>query len=197
MTPAATVTNAPNQPNPRESMDCKRRIAFNREIERNRGRMLAVAMRIVRNRETAEDAVQDALLSAWRALPEFSERAELSTWLHRIVINAALMRLRAQRREQAVTESALGVEKTLEPSIWIDRGSAAVLDRLAADERDAVVRNAVRSLPAAHREVVRLRELAGASTSETAGELGISESAVKLRLHRARRALRPRLAKAV
>lgn len=64
------------------------------------GRMLAVARRMMRNEEDARDCLQDAFLSAFRAVDRFEQNAKLGTWLHRIVVNACLMRLRSRRRRQ-------------------------------------------------------------------------------------------------
>src|SRR5262245_32758920 len=71
--------------------------AFAELVDRNAGRLLAAVQRLLRNEDDARDAVQDAFLSAFKALPSFNGEAKLSTWLHRIAINAALMRLRSRR----------------------------------------------------------------------------------------------------
>ncbi len=73
--------------------------AFEQLVREHGGRMLAVARRFLRQEEDARDAVQDAFLSAYRALEDFEGNARLSTWLHRIVVNAALMKLRTRRRK--------------------------------------------------------------------------------------------------
>ena len=80
--------------------------AFERLVREQGGRMLAVARRFLREDEDARDAVQDAFLSAFRSLDSFEGQAKLSTWLHRIVVNAALMKLRARKRrpEESIEE---------------------------------------------------------------------------------------------
>ena len=78
--------------------------AFEKLVRTYSGRMLSVAKRFFTNPDDAQDAVQDAFLSAFKALPAFDGRSQLGTWLHRIVVNAALMKLRTQRRhpEQSI-----------------------------------------------------------------------------------------------
>ena len=73
-------------------------LAFERLVRDQGGRLLAVARRFLRDEEEARDAVQEGFLSAWRALDRFDQGSRLSTWLHRIVVNACLMRLRTRRR---------------------------------------------------------------------------------------------------
>src|SRR5262245_22430058 len=103
----------PNQATPvTDEADLHRRLragepaAFETLVRANIGRMLAVARRLLRHEEDARDAVQEAFLSAFRALPQFDGAARLSTWLHRIAVNAALGRLRKQKRhpEQPIDE---------------------------------------------------------------------------------------------
>jgi RNA polymerase sigma-70 factor (ECF subfamily) len=156
------------------------------------GAMLAVARRLLRNDEDAREAVQEAFLQAFRAIGHFRVEARLSTWLHRIVVNAALMRHRtASRRPEVMIDDLL-------PQFAADGHHASEVDSLPATaetllvnaETRAQVRACVAQLPDQFRAVVVLRDLEELSTSETARVLGISENAVKIRLHRARMALR-------
>jgi RNA polymerase sigma-70 factor (ECF subfamily) len=156
------------------------------------GRMLAVARRFLHDEELARDAVQDAFLSAFRAIGTFDGDAQLSTWLHRIVVNASLMRLRTRRRKP---------EQSIEPLLpafaedghhanrpvvaWTESAEQALLRR----EARARVRAAIADLPESYRTVLLLRDIEERSTREAADLLGISENALKLRLHRARQAL--------
>jgi RNA polymerase sigma-70 factor (ECF subfamily) len=154
-------------------------------------RLLATARRILRDdEEAARDAVQDAFLSAHRALAHFRAEAKPATWLHRIVVNAALMRRRGRlhRRETPIddllpTFGADGHHLTLgvPPPLPEDAVEQAAL-RVA-------VRAAVDALPDTYRTVIVLRDLEDLDTGETAAALGISPNAVKVRLHRARQAL--------
>jgi RNA polymerase sigma-70 factor (ECF subfamily) len=156
------------------------------------GRMLAVARRFLPVEEDARDAVQDAFLSAFRGIHRFEGSAQLSTWLHRIVVNASLMKLRTRRRkpEQSIEDLLPGY---LEDGHFERPASPWRTDDLdpaeQAELRDLVLRN-IHSLPEGHRNVLLLRDIEGLDTEEAAELLEISPGAVKTRLHRARQALR-------
>jgi RNA polymerase sigma-70 factor (ECF subfamily) len=153
------------------------------------GRLLSVARRFLSNNEDAQDAVQEAFIKAFRAIGTFEERAQLHTWLHRIVVNTALMKLRSQRRrpEESIddllpTFQADG-HQTTESHEWSD----ALLER---KETAAMVRHAIAQLPEQYRVVLMLRDIEERDTLETATALGTTTTVVKVRLHRARQALR-------
>jgi RNA polymerase sigma-70 factor, ECF subfamily len=156
------------------------------------GRLLAVARRFLPVEEDSRDAVQDAFLSAFRSLDRFEGNAALSTWLHRIVVNASLMKLRTRRRkpETSIEELLPGYlddghfERPASP--WRSEG----LDPAERDELRELVMRSIHSLPEGHRNVLLLRDIEDLDTEETAELLGISAGAVKTRLHRARQALR-------
>jgi RNA polymerase sigma-70 factor (ECF subfamily) len=166
--------------------------AYEELVRAHGGRMLAVARRFLRSEEDARDAVQDAFLSAFRGVERFEGNARLSTWLHRIVVNAALMKLRTRRRkpEQPIDE--------LLPAYVEDGHMAAPASPWRSDELDPVERrqlgavliDAIESLPDSYRNVLLLRDIEDLDTDETAKAMGISPGAVKTRLHRARQALR-------
>jgi RNA polymerase sigma-70 factor, ECF subfamily len=166
--------------------------AFETLVRDHGGRLLATARRFLRNEEDARDAVQEAFLSAFRALPRFAENSSLSTWLHRIVINASLMKLRSRKRK--AEESIENLLPRFVPDghqvelsgAWED--SAETL--LARSETRALVRRSIDRLPETHRAVLLLRDIEELSTEECARLLGVTENAVKIRLHRARQALR-------
>lgn len=156
----------------------------------NGARMLAAARRVLRNDEDARDAVQEAWLQAFRALPRFEGQSQLSTWLHRIVVNAALMKLRSQRRRPEAAPDELPPHADA-GAAWADVADAASAeDDLAGRERRALVRRAIDLLPETHRSVLLLRDFEELDTDETARRLGTTAGAVKTRLHRARQALR-------
>jgi RNA polymerase sigma-70 factor (ECF subfamily) len=166
--------------------------AFETMVRRFGGRMLAVAQRLLQNEEDAEDALQEAFLSAFQSIHRFEGQSQLGTWLHRIVINAALMKLRSRkRRRDRSIEDLLprfdedGHRRDVRPS-W-DAGSETALER---QELRAMVRRKIDLLPPAYRTVLVLRDMEELSTDETAAVLGILPGAVKTRLHRARLALR-------
>jgi RNA polymerase sigma-70 factor (ECF subfamily) len=135
--------------------------------------------------------VQDAFLSAFKALPSFAEQARFSTWLHRIGVNAALMKLRGRQRhpERSISEllpTFLDDGHPAEPaSPW--ESAETLLER---EEIRALVRRSIDELPESHRTVLLLRDIEELDTEETAAQLGINAGTVKTRLHRARLALR-------
>jgi len=163
-------------------------------VRQHGSQMYAVALRIMGDPDEAEDVVQDAFISACGKVASFEGRSKLSTWLYRITTNAALMRLR-KRRDDTVSldEPQIGEEGELLPrqlGDWeIDPGRQAL-----SSELRQVMEEAVESLPPALRAAFVLRDIQGLSTQEAAEALDISETALKVRLHRARLALRERLA---
>ena len=156
------------------------------------GRMLAVARRFMRSDDLAQDAVQDAFLQAFRNIDRFKEGAKLSTWLHRITVNACLMKLRsARRRPEVAIEDLLPSYQDdghrLEPvGAWTETGPEAAESR----ETRELVRQAIDRLPDGYRDVLMARDIEQLDTAEAAEALGLSLSATKTRLHRARQALR-------
>jgi RNA polymerase sigma-70 factor, ECF subfamily len=166
--------------------------AFAGLVRRESGKLLAVARRILRSEEDAQDAVQDALLSAFQNLGRFEGNARLSTWLHRITVNAALMRLRSKkrRREDAIDELLPAFAEDghhAAPVLGFQEGAE---DEIAAAEVSRIVRAAIDELPDGYRIVLVLRDIEGLDTAEAAEALGIGPDAAKMRLHRARQALR-------
>ena len=160
------------------------------------GRMLAVARRFLRSEEDARDAVQDAFLSAFRSIDAFEGNSRISTWLHRIVVNASLMKLRTRRRkpEQSIEELLPSYQDdghlTLPPSPWRESEPDGVERR----ELSELLVRSIGELPESYRNVLLLRDIEELDTEETAEAMGISPGAVKTRLHRARQALRGLLA---
>jgi RNA polymerase sigma-70 factor (ECF subfamily) len=158
-------------------------------VQQHGGRMLAVARRFLRSEEDRADAVQDAFLAAFRALPTFQGNAALATWLHRIVVNACLMRLRARARRRQVPLDDL-LPAGADPD-HTARGWEAPAERgLTREETRAQVRACIDRLPEGYRVVLLLRDIEELDTDQTARRLGMSTGAVKSRLHRARSALR-------
>lgn len=154
--------------------------------------MLAVARRMLRNDEEARDTVQEAFLLAFRGLPRFEGQSRIATWLHRITVNAALMKLRSRRSRP---------EESIEPLLptFHDDGHSTRAYRdwpesaeqlLERSEVRALVRSSIDRLPPTSRTVLMLRDIEELDTADVADLLGISANAVKIRLHRARQALR-------
>ena len=163
--------------------------AFEAIVRAHSGRLLSVARRFLGNNEDAQDAVQDAFIRAYKAIHTFEARAQLHTWLHRILVNTALMKLRERRRRP--TES---IEELL--PTYTNDGHQAVASRdwsdavLERKETAAMVRQAIAMLPDQYREVLVLRDIEEKDTAEAADILGTTSNVVKVRLHRARQALR-------
>jgi len=153
--------------------------------------MTAVIRRYLPSESDAHDALQDAFLSAFKAIDRFEGAAGLGTWLHRIAVNAALMKLRTRRRKPETPIEDL-LPKFLEDGHRDLAGPAwtPTPDRIAEDEETRhAVREAIRQLPESFRTVLLLRDIEEKSTEETAELLGLTVANVKTRLHRARQAL--------
>jgi RNA polymerase sigma-70 factor (ECF subfamily) len=163
--------------------------AFESLVRTHGGRLLSVARRFLGSNEDAEDAVQETFIKAFKAIRTFEERAQLHTWLHRIVVNTSLMKLRERRRrpqesiDDLLPNFAADGHQAIESREWSD----AVFER---KETASVVRRAIEMLPEQHRAVLILRDIEERDTAETAALLGTSTTVVKVRLHRARQALR-------
>jgi RNA polymerase sigma-70 factor, ECF subfamily len=163
--------------------------AFESLVRAHGGRLLSVARRFLGSNEDAEDAVQETFIKAFKAIRTFEERAQLHTWLHRIVVNTSLMKLRERRRKPQESIDDLlpnfGADghQAIESKEWSD----AVFER---KETASMVRRAIEMLPDQHRVVLVLRDIEERDTAETAALLGTSTTVVKVRLHRARQALR-------
>ncbi len=166
--------------------------AFDELVALAAGRLLAVARRMLHREEDAQDAVQETLLSAFKNLDKFDARSRLTTWLHRICVNACLMKLRSQRRrpEGSITDllpTFLEDGHQTTPSTPWKPVEESGIER---EELRALVRSRIEQLPEPYREVILLRDIEGLDTEETARLLETSPAAVKTRLHRARQALR-------
>jgi RNA polymerase sigma-70 factor (ECF subfamily) len=169
--------------------------AFEELVRAETGRLLAVTRRILPTEDDARDAVQDAFLFAFRSLDRFQGQSRLSTWLHRIAVNAALMKLRTKRRKR---------EEPIDPLLpsYLDDGHHAArfakwddpTEMIERAENKALIRRLIGELPDAYRTVLLLRDIEGLDTEETAKLLETTPNAVKVRLHRARQALRTLLA---
>jgi RNA polymerase sigma-70 factor, ECF subfamily len=166
--------------------------AFEACVRAYSGHLLAVARRILSHEEDARDAVQDAFLSAFKGIGRFDGLSRISTWLHRIVVNAALSRLRTrQRRPEMSIEDLLphfgeGEHQIDPPAPW-KATSVAILQQHEARE---MVQGCINRLPETYRIVLLMRDIEGLSTLETAQLLDTTLGVVKTRLHRARQALR-------
>jgi RNA polymerase sigma-70 factor (ECF subfamily) len=165
--------------------------AFDWVVRQFSPRMLSALRRILQNEEDARDALQEAFLSAFKALPRFSGQSRFSTWLHRIAINAALMkqRSRQRKRERPISDllpKFLDDGHQAEPAAPWEPPETVLVRQEVRD----LVRQSIDELPESYRTVLLLRDIEGLDTEQTADELGVSVSVVKTRLHRARQALK-------
>jgi len=161
-------------------------------VRENAGWMLVLAERMLNDAALAEDVVQEALINALKGLHRFEKQSTLKTWLHRITVNAALSKLRQRKRlaEQSIEELLPEFDQY---DCRIERPwthLASVHDLVEHDETRAHVAEGIRALPDSYRIVLQLRDIEGYDTGETAELLETSESNVKVRLHRARAALK-------
>lgn len=169
--------------------------AFAELVEVNHERLMALARRILRNDADAHDAVQTALAAAFVAIDGFDGRSRIATWLYRITANAALMMLRSRRRRPERSWSGEQLDSGHAWRRYLDVGLAADGNPETAAihrEQSVLLRQAVRSLRPEHRLVIELRDLREMDTREAARHLALTANATKIRLHRARRALRQR-----
>ena len=169
--------------------------AFSELVKRYDRNVFRIAQHITHNEEDAQDVVQDAFLKAYQNLEQFQGNSKFYTWLVRIAVNEALMRLRRRRNDRTVS---------LDEDVETDEGS---IPREVADwapnpeqlyntaELGDILKKTIQGLSPGFRTVFVLRDVEGLSTEETAEMLGLSVPAVKSRLLRARLQLRERLAK--
>ena len=165
--------------------------AFRGIVESHSRPLFRAAYRVLGDAGAAEDAVQEAFLRAWRALSRFDEKAELSTWLYRITINAAVD-VRRERKRHGAMDAQLPEDLDGQLSTRSDAPDA----HRHAVSRDAVsrAREAIDELPDAERTAILLRHFEGCSIAEIARALGSGESAAKQAVFRAVRKLRTVLA---
>ncbi|MDQ4009818.1 MAG: RNA polymerase sigma factor SigM [Actinomycetota bacterium] len=150
-------------------------LAFTELVRRHRDRMWAIALRTLGDPDEAADAVQDALISAFRSASGFRGQAQVTTWLHRIVVNACLDQI---RRNRARPTSPLPDGGPREP--------APALAAVTAQESRLAVDDALRSLPVDQRAAIVLVDVEGYSVAETAQLLGVAQGTVKSRCARGR-----------
>lgn len=164
--------------------------AFEKLCAPTKARIYQTLHRITKNHEDAEDALQESFLSAYMNLHRFDGRSSFSTWLTRIGINAALMTLRKKRTHRELPIDGPGEDG--EKSAYFEAPDRAPNpeERFARQEREVLVREAVKSLRPTIRKALELGQMQEKSMRETAQVLGISVAAAKARLFHARAALR-------
>ncbi len=169
--------------------------AFEKLVHRYDRNVFRIAQHITQNREDAEDVVQDAFLKAYENLAGFQEQSKFYTWLVRIAVNEALMRLRRRRPERMVSlDEEVKTEEDSMPREVADWSPNPEQLYTQSELRDILTKT-IQGLPSSFRTVFVLRDVEGLSTEETAEALDLSIPAVKSRLLRARLQLRERLNK--
>jgi RNA polymerase sigma-70 factor (ECF subfamily) len=153
--------------------------AFEELVERTNRQVYTLAYRLVGDRHEAEDVAQEAYLRAYRSLRGFRGDARFETWLYRIVSNAAMSQLRRRGR----FGDLLGDNQDV---VSLQPAARQIEETVEEDE----IKTALQALPLGQRTAVVLKDVYGFSCQEIADEIGVSEGAVKVRLHRARRRLK-------
>jgi RNA polymerase sigma factor (sigma-70 family) len=164
--------------------------AFGELYERHAAKILRVTHRITRNREDAEDSMQDSFLSAYLHLEDFDRRSRFATWLTRIAINSALAKLRKKRGIREVPMDEPSPTAEFHPHYEVPDNAPNPEESYRLQERKKLVTAAIGGLRPRVRKVVEFHQLQEHSLKETARTLGISATAVKARMFHARAALR-------
>jgi len=166
--------------------------AFEELVRRHERRIYRTAFAITGNPEDAEDAMQDTFLKVYQHLGEFQRASRFTTWLTRIAVNEGLQRLRRRRKTESLDDPVMSEEDIMPRQVedWRDNPEKAY----ATQEIRQFVEEAIRSLPPAYRVVFVLRDVEELSTEEAAEALGLTISALKSRLLRARLMVREALA---
>jgi RNA polymerase sigma-70 factor (ECF subfamily) len=153
----------------------------------------ALAFRLVRDRDEAADVTQEVFVRVMRSVVGFRGESAFGTWLHRVTVNTALTSLRKRSRRAQPGREAFGAPGSVDTIVDPDAGPE---ERAERAELLARAEAAVAALPESSRTIVVLRDVEGLSTAEVAAATGLSETAVKVRLFRARERLRASLADA-
>ncbi|MCB0338167.1 MAG: sigma-70 family RNA polymerase sigma factor [Bdellovibrionales bacterium] len=167
--------------------------AFQELIQRYETKAFNLAMSLTRNVEDAEEVLQDVFLTVYRKIDGFQGKSAFSSWLYRITVNAAFMKLRKRKQNQTIAVEE--ISPALE-SNWIEKSDRAHIgsDMLAINnELRTVLNSAISRLPEEYRTVFMLRDVDGLSNKEVGEILDLSIPAVKSRLHRSRLMLRKKL----
>jgi RNA polymerase sigma-70 factor (ECF subfamily) len=167
--------------------------AFGELVRRYEGKIFRLAQHVTQNREDAEDVLQETFMKAYEHLDQFQGNSKFYTWIVRIAVNQALMKLRRRKTDKSVSldETIDTGEDTMvrEIAAWDEDPE----QRFSRDELGGILDTAVQSLEPPNRSVFTLRDIDELSTEETAEALGLSVPAVKSRLLRARLQLREKL----
>jgi RNA polymerase sigma-70 factor (ECF subfamily) len=171
--------------------------AFEILMRRYNGKLFRVARAILKDDAEAEDALQDGYFDAYRRIGDFRGESQLSTWLTRIVINQALMRLRRQKRDRVVVPfgARRGPDREWPEADMADDKAESPTDATMRGEVRRILERRIDELPVAFRTVFVMREVEDMTVEETAACLSIPAATVRTRLFRARALLREALAR--
>ena len=176
-----------------EALQRKDKQAFAQLVDQNSTRIYRLALKMVGNEQDAEDVLQNTFIKAFNNIQNFEGRSKVSTWIYRIAVNESLMILR--KRKKGITHNDEGLEMDngdLLPKQIIDWCCLPEKELMSSESR-TMIKVAIKTLSDANRAAFLLRDVEGLSTRQTAEALDISESAVKVRLMRARMQLREEL----
>ncbi len=169
--------------------------AFEELIIRYESKIFNLALRFTRNQEDAEEVLQDVFCTLYKKLADFQGKSAFSSWLYRIIVNAAFMKLRKRKQVQSISiedlSPAVHQQYIEQDSFFFSRSDSISISH----ELRAVLEEAINKLPRQYRAVFVLRDIDGLSNQETGEILGLSIPAVKSRLHRSRLMLRKKLAR--
>jgi len=161
-------------------------------VKENYHWMQVLAVRFMGEKAIAEDVVQEAFINALRGLTKFSGRSSIKTWLHKIVVNQCISKLRQLNRlEESSIDQYQPIFDEFDCRIETEKGVLASPEQIL-EKQDIIfqIEEALATLPEAFSIVIKLRDIEGFDTKEVANLLGISEANVKVRLHRGRAALK-------
>lgn len=176
-----------------EALKAGDRAAFSQLVELYSGRLYRLALKLLQNPQDAEDVLQETFIKAFRYIHNFDGRSSVSTWLYRIATNEALMQLRRKHPDTVSIEEPLtDGDEEQEPLQIVDWCCLPEQELLTSETR-LRLDEAARRLPETLKTVFLLRDIEDLSTAETAEVLGLTETAVKTRLSRARLRLREEL----
>lgn len=190
-------TTAKKRPESDEAFDLDSLLNGDREefeklVRKESPRLFRVILRIVGNENEAESVMQEAYLQAFKHLETFRRESKFTTWLYAIGINLARASLRKARRVARLDEVDIDrLQPTFSKGMYVESFDSWNPQKIAElEDRKRIVHEAIDSLPDDYGVIVTLRDIEELSTAETAAILNITEGAARVRLHRARQALR-------
>ena len=167
-------------------------LAFEEIVSRYESKVMSLALRFTRNQEDAEEVMQDVFTTVYRKIEGFRGQSAFSSWLYRIVVNAAFMKLRKRKQDQTVPLEDILKQSQVVPALKSPE-RALVDSQTIRNEMLEALESAIRKLPDDYRPVFILRDVDGLTSREVSRILDLTVPAVKSRLHRSRLMLRRRL----